>query len=268
MNEVLVISVSFLLLINRLGSIWGALIIMLLWKVLLVVLERRSVPVNGLRSFLVLVRKCHRHVIATYWVPPRMELLHARSTRQYSGLVELFTAVVNHLKIIVSFRSDRNLAFFHIWMSSYPTWLLGSGIGNLVLTFAALFVVGMSLIDVSLHHLVLLVDNLSGWKCHTLVAFLARFSDTLESRILRSYANVWLQRIHRLRSSHYILSVSHCVCWLVELRSLCEMILLLLWINLEAVWVLESLWLSLRPAWHSGTCSVSWNFSLRLIVKN
>lgn len=151
-------------------------------------------------------------------------------------------------------------------MSSYPTRLLSPIIRNLILSINTLFVVGMSLVDVSLHHLVLLVNNCSGWQSNTLVTFLARFTDALKSRILSCYANITLERIHRLWSSHHVLSVSHLVLGWAELWSLYKMTLLL--INLEASGVLEILWLGLGSAWHGGTGPISWNLSLRLVVKN
>ena len=152
-------------------------------------------------------------------------------------------------------------------MSSNPTWFLRSVVWNLVLSsFYTLFVVRVCLIDVSLHHLVLLIDNRSSWKCHALVAFLSRLSNTLESRVLIGDSNVRLQRIHRLWSSHNILSVSHLVLSSVKLCPFRNMRLLLFWVDLEAVWVLEGL--TWWATWHGGTCPISWNFSLRLIVKN
>ena len=152
-------------------------------------------------------------------------------------------------------------------MSSNPTWFLRSVVWNLVLSsFYTLFVVRVCLIDVSLHHLVLLIDDCSSWKCHTLVAFLSRLSNTLESRVLIGDSNVRLQRIHRLWSSHNILSVSHLVLSSVKLCPFRNMRLLLFWVDLEAVWVLEGL--TWWATWHGGTCPISWNFSLRLIVKN
>ena len=154
-------------------------------------------------------------------------------------------------------------------MSSNPTWFLRSVVWNLVLSsFYTLFVVRVCLIDVSLHHLVLLIDNRSSWKCHALVAFLSRLSNTLESRVLIGDSNVRLQRIHRLWSSHNILSVSHLVLRRVKLWPFRNMGLLLFLVDLEAVWVLEGLWLTWWATWHGGTCPISWNFSLRLIVKN
>ena len=165
------------------------------------------------------------------------------------------------------FCCDGNLSLFHIWVSSNSTWLRCSVRWNLVLcSFYVRFVVRMCLIDVCLHHLVLLIDNCTSWNYHAFVTFLSRLSNTLESRVLTG--DVRLQCIHRLWSSHDILSVSHLILSSVKLWTFRNVSLLLFWVDLEAVRVLEALCLTWRSTRHRGTCPISWNFSRRLIIKN
>ena len=91
-------------------------------------------------------------------------------------------------------------------------------------------IVRVCLIDVRLHHLVLLVDNGTRWNNNTLVAFLAGLTDSLECWVLVgcNSTQVSLHCIHRLRScNRSILSVSHLVLCSSELGAFTQISLLL-----------------------------------------
>ena len=268
MNKVLAVARSFLLLIRRLASGWRTLlIIMLLWKILLIVLVDWCVAIDGLWSLLILVWECHSHV-ATHRVPSRMELPSHPSTIQDCRLVQLLTAIVDHGEVPVTFCSDRNLSFFHIWVSTNSSWFLSATVLDLILNSIEWFIVRVSLINVRLHHRILLLNDSLSWESNTFIAFLTRLTNSLESRVLMlSNSYVRLKRIHRLRSSHHIiLSVSHLLLGSSKLWTLWHLVLLL-GFDLEAIWRLKILRLSLRSVRHRRACSVSRNLSLILIGK-
>ena len=153
-----------------------------------------------------------------------------------------------------------NSSSFRIPIVRGRAWILNS--------FEVL-VVSMRLVDVRLHHLVLLI-NYGAWTWHdnALVSFLARFTDSLECWVLvcRHTSHVSLHCIHsRLRTSdRSIRPVSHLVLCSSKLGTFGQVILLLS-IDLEAIGRLEWLRLALRPAGHCGARSVSRNLSLCLI---
>ena len=159
-------------------------------------------------------------------------------------------------------------------MCSNSSWFLIPGVAvgvlSLILNSFEVLIVRVCLIDVRLHHLVLLIDNGAGWNNYTLVAFLAGFTDSLECWVLVgcNSSQVILHCIHRLRScNRSILSVSHLVLRSSELRTLAQ-ISLLLSLNREAIRCLEGLCLTLRSVGHRRTCSVSRNLSLSLVAKD
>ena len=127
-------------------------------------------------------------------------------------------------------------------MSTNSSRFLSTVVRDLILNSFELLIIRMSLVDVCLHHLVLLVDHLTGRKRNTLIALLARLTNSLEGWVLMwSNSHVGLQCIHRLRTTHHrIRSVSHLVLSSSKLRTLSELILLL-GLYLEAIRRLESL---------------------------
>ena len=96
----------------------------------------------------------------------------------------------------------------------------------------------MDLVDICLHHLVLLLDYGAGWKSRTLVTLLTGLPDAFESRILG--AHVVLEGVHLLGgachcASHLELRMSKLLAfaslvWLrfrIDLETLVGVILLL-----------------------------------------
>ena len=80
----------------------------------------------------------------------------------------------------------------------------------------------MDLVDICLHHLVLLLDYGAGWESRTLVTLLTGLPDAFESRILG--AHVVLEGVHLLGGA------CHCVSHL-ELRMSKLLSLALVWLR-------------------------------------
>ena len=102
----------------------------------------------------------------------------------------------------------------------------------------------MDLVDVRLHHLVLLLDDGAGRKSCALVALLPGLPDAFEGCILGTH--VVLQGIHLLGSASD--HVSHLELGMGKLLALAVLAWLPLGVYLEAL-VLVILWLARGPVW-------------------
>ena len=160
-----------------------------------------------------------------------MELLHARRRVEHGGLVELVATIVAYLWVALAFESHSDSAFLHIRVSSDASWLLVPVMNLGLLHLDLLLRVGMDLVDICLHHLVLLLNYGAGRKGRTLVTLLTGLPDAFESRILG--AHIVLEGVHLLGGACHC--VSHLELRMSKLLSFARLVWLCLRIDLETL---------------------------------
>lgn len=160
-----------------------------------------------------------------------MELLHARRRVEHGGLVELVATIVAHLWVALAFEAHSDSAFLHIRVGSDASWLLVPVMNLGLLHLYLLLRVGMDLVDVRLHHLVLLLYYGASWKSCTLVTLLPGLPDAFESRILG--AHVVLEGVHLLSGACH--SVSHLELRMGKLLAFASLVWLRFRIDLETL---------------------------------